>query len=61
LKFEITACDQLLENGVRGSISTNSGVLNRKEKYLVSDLFKQDVHVQLKFCPGQSAAKSIEK
>ncbi len=59
--MEIIACDQLLKNGARESISTitNGGVLNRKEKYLVSDLFKQDVHVQLKFCAGQSAAKNI--
>ncbi len=58
---QITACDQLLENGARGRISTNGGgVLNRKEKYLVSDLFKQGVHVQLKFCAGQYTAKNIE-
>jgi hypothetical protein len=50
----------LLENGARGSISTKGGVMNRKEKYLVSDLFKQDVHVQLKFFGGQTAAKNIE-
>jgi hypothetical protein len=30
-RIEITACDQLLENGAKGSISINGGVLNKRK------------------------------